>query len=88
MTKIIASSTESTPRAGTEADERLLTKSQLALRVGVSMRTIESWMAKKLIPYIKIRKTVRFHWPDVEQALKRRFGVGYAPEAIGRSVTH
>ena len=87
MTKIIAQSTEPAPHE-VKTDDGLLTKHQIALRAGVSMRTIESWMAKKLIPHIKIRKTVRFHWPDVEQALKRSFGVGYAPGAIGRSDQH
>jgi hypothetical protein len=61
-----------TARAGT------LTKRQLALRMNVSIRTVESWMQKKLIPYVKIKKTIRFIWPDVEESLRRNFGVGYS----------
>ena len=83
MTKSITKSAEPVPLEAESADG-LLTKNQVALRVGVSIRTIESWMAKKLIPYIKIRKTVRFNWPDVERALKRGFGVGYGPGTTGQ----
>jgi excisionase family DNA binding protein len=71
-----------------KAADGLLTKHQLAMRIGVSMRTVETWMARKLVPHIKIGKTVRFHWSDVEQALKRNFGVGYAPGATGTPVQH
>lgn len=69
-----------------EALDGLLNKRQIAERVGVSMRTVEFWMAKRLIPYVKIRKTVRFCWPDVEDAIKRNFGVGYAPFGRGMCV--
>jgi excisionase family DNA binding protein len=64
-----------------EPDEGMLTKRQLAERLNVSLRTVESWMSQKLVPYIKIKKTVRFIWTDVEQALKRGSSVGYGPGA-------
>ena len=67
-------------------NDRLLSKNQLAQRVGVSVRTVEFWMSKKLIPYVKVRKTVRFMWTDVEEALKRGFGVGYRLGATGNSL--
>jgi excisionase family DNA binding protein len=53
-----------------------ITKSQVAERFQVTPRTIEAWMAKRLIPFQKIGRTLRFHWPTVvafvnEQAAKR-----------------
>lgn len=74
---------ESTRTVPEGPDEGFLTKAQLAERVGVSMRTLESWMAKRMIPYVKIGKTVRFRWLDVEDTIKRNFGIGYAPFAPG-----
>jgi len=38
----------------------LITKNQLAKRVGVTSRTIESWMRLGHVPYIKIGRSVRF----------------------------
>jgi hypothetical protein len=77
MTKVVPKDSDR-QRNLFDGDDCLLTKSQLARRVNVSIRTVESWMSKKLIPYIKINKTVRFIWPDVEKALKGQFGVGAA----------
>ena len=38
----------------------LLTKGQLSDHIGVTPRTVESWMRDGLLPYIKIRRSVRF----------------------------
>jgi excisionase family DNA binding protein len=76
MSKTRADSSEHAERY-TDLRDCLLSKPQLAARLGVSLRTVESWMTKRLIPFVKIKKTVRFSWPDVEQALKQNFGVGY-----------
>jgi hypothetical protein len=43
----------------------LLTKGQLSDHIGVTPRTVESWMRDGLLPYIKIRRSVRFDLPDV-----------------------
>ena len=52
----------------------LLTKTELAKRVGVTTRTIESWMRLGYVPFIKIGRSVRFDPEDVMRALKRRHG--------------
>jgi hypothetical protein len=49
----------------------LLTKGQLSDHIGVTPRTVESWMRDGLLPYIKIRRSVRFDLPDV-MLLQRR----------------
>ena len=60
-----------------ESEQTLLTKAQLAERLNISVRTLEGWMQQRLIPYVKLSRTVRFIWADVEEALRRNFGVGY-----------
>lgn len=72
-------STFVTDPTSAEADAAAITKQQLAERLGVSVRTVEQWMHRRIIPYIKPGKAVRFFWPDVQQALRRNFGVGYPP---------
>jgi excisionase family DNA binding protein len=64
----------------------LLTKVQMAQRLNISMRTLEGWMQQRLIPYVKPGKAVRFIWPDVEQALRRKSGVGYPPGTTATNV--
>ena len=52
----------------------LITKEQLSKKVGVTPRTIESWMRLGHVPYIKIGRSVRFDQEDVMRALKRHHG--------------
>jgi excisionase family DNA binding protein len=49
----------------TGASDGLLNKWQLARKLGVGKRTVDAWMKKRRLPFIKIGKSVRFHWPDV-----------------------
>lgn len=45
--------------------DHLLTKPQIASRLQVSTRTIDSWMALGYIPFFRIGRCVRFRWDDV-----------------------
>jgi excisionase family DNA binding protein len=47
----------------------LLNKRQLALKLGISKRTVDEWMKRKRLCFVKIGKTVRFRWPDVLEKL-------------------
>ncbi len=62
------------------SNERYLTKMEVAARLGMTARTIEHWMARGIIPYLKIgrgrRATVLFKWADIEAHLKANFGSG------------
>jgi excisionase family DNA binding protein len=51
------------------ASDGLLNKRSLAVKLGVSKRTVDAWMKKKRLPFIKLGKTVRFLWPDVLEKL-------------------
>jgi excisionase family DNA binding protein len=63
------------------ASERYLSKSEVAERFGMTARTIEHWMQRGIIPYLKIgkgrRATVLFKWADIEAHLKANYGSGH-----------
>jgi len=53
----------------------LLTTEQLAETLSVSDRSIQTWVKRRWIPYIKIgKRTIRFDPEDVKEALKEKFG--------------
>lgn len=60
-----------------------ISKTDVAVRLGKTSRTVECWMRQGVIPYIKIgkgrRATVLFKWADIEAHLKSNFGVGNVP---------
>jgi excisionase family DNA binding protein len=47
----------------------LLSKKEVAARLRISPRTLDQWMRKKRVPFLKIAKSVRFRWPDVLEKL-------------------
>ena len=52
--------------------EGLLTKRGLAPRLEISPRTLDAWMKRGFVPYIKIGKSVRFRLADVLEKLGER----------------
>lgn len=54
-------------------DSAFLDKRQLAARLNMTVRTIENWQKRGILPYIRIGKVVRFHWPEVVQQLKANY---------------
>jgi excisionase family DNA binding protein len=60
-----------TQQAEAERSQGLLTKYNLAQRLQLSVRTVDTWMRAGRLPYLKVgEKTVRFRWPDVVEKLK------------------
>jgi len=51
------------------ASDSLDTKRELAARLRRSTRTVDDWMRKGKLPYLKIGKTVLFRWQDVLEKL-------------------
>ena len=54
-------------------------KAELAKALGVSQRTVDSWVAKRAIPYLAV--SPRMHLFDVEEvkaALREKFAVSAA----------
>jgi excisionase family DNA binding protein len=51
------------------ASDPVLTKREMAVRFRVSGRTIDNWMNRGYLPYLKIGKAVRFRWSEVDRQL-------------------
>jgi excisionase family DNA binding protein len=49
----------------------LLTEEQIAEKIGVTSRCIRDWRNRRIIPFLKIGRIIRFHQGDVAQALKQ-----------------
>jgi excisionase family DNA binding protein len=58
-----------TQEAINSAGDGLLNKRGLAVKLNISKRTVDAWMKKRRLPFIKVGKTVRFWWPDVLEKL-------------------
>lgn len=53
-------------------DSGLVRKQAVAKAASVSVRCVEQWMQRKLIPFVKLSpRMVRFHLPSVLAALRR-----------------
>jgi excisionase family DNA binding protein len=68
------------------SEDGYISKSQLAERMKVSTRTIETWMRERKVPYEKIGRTVRFHWGDVRSHLSRQSRVAVEPRDHLRAI--
>ena len=55
--------------ANDRASIGLLRKRELAEKLAISKRTLDVWMAKGRIPFLKVGRSVRFRWPDVLEKL-------------------
>ena len=62
------------PPASEPRDE-MLTKKELSVRLKITVRTVENWQRRGLLPFVKISKVVLFYWPDVVEHLKSNFQV-------------
>lgn len=55
--------------------ESYLTKEEAAKHLKISQAGLQKWMARRLVPYFKISRAVRFRRVDLDAALDRRFRV-------------
>lgn len=69
------------PVADATTTEGYLTKQEVARRLKKTVRTIENWQARGIIPFIKAGRSVLFNWPDVQAHLQRNFRVCRLEEA-------
>jgi excisionase family DNA binding protein len=61
---------ESAESAGNDrARVGLLRKRELAEKLAISKRTLDVWMQKGRIPFLKVGRSVRFRLPDVLEKL-------------------
>ena len=52
------------------ADEILLDKAGIARRLNKSVRTVDDWMKRGRLPYIKVGRSVLFRWGTVLEKLE------------------
>ncbi len=50
--------------------EGYIDKIEVARRIDKTVRTVENWMARGILPYYKLRHTVAFRWSEIEEHLK------------------
>ena len=58
---------------GVPPEHRLLTTAEAAAYFRVTERTVEAWRAKRLLPFRKVGRTIRYKLADLLQALDDRF---------------
>lgn len=62
--------------SGENSQPNIIRRQELAKRLAVSTRTIDNWMAKRLIPYIQISpRFYLYEFDAVLAALKKHYGV-------------
>lgn len=49
--------------------EQFINKGEVARRLGKTLRTVDNWMQRGLLPYFKIGRSISFKWSDVEAHL-------------------
>ncbi|MDF1853568.1 MAG: hypothetical protein P1U85_22215 [Verrucomicrobiales bacterium] len=63
--------------APTEA--HFVKKAEVARALGVSARTVDSWIAKRMIPYVAVSPRLHlFDLEEVKAALREKYGVSAA----------
>jgi excisionase family DNA binding protein len=59
-------------RRGSEpAPEGFIGKPEIARRLNKTIRTVDNWMQRGILPYYKIGRSVEFKWSDVESHLQQ-----------------
>ena len=57
------------PAISDVVSEKYITKRDVARRLSKTVRTVDHWMRRGLLPYYKIGRTVSFKWSEVERHL-------------------
>jgi excisionase family DNA binding protein len=50
-------------------EEGFISKPEVAKRLGKTLRTVDNWMGRGLLPYYKIGRSVNFRWSEVQHHL-------------------
>ncbi len=56
--------------------EGFLTKREVAELLGRSVRTIEDWMQRRIIPFYRVGRAVRFRWSEIQAHFAARYRIG------------
>lgn len=61
--------TETIPGQPVPLPERFIGKADVAQRLNKTLRTVDNWMQRGILPYYKIGRSVEFKWSEVEAHL-------------------
>ncbi len=65
--------------AASSPPDTFISKHELAARLKKTVRTIENWQRRGILPYVKCSHSVLFKWADVEAHLQNHFRVCSSP---------
>ena len=63
--------------ASVPAYEGYIDKRECARRLGRTPRSVDKYMARGIIPFYKLGRTVAFKWSEVDAHIKAHYRVGY-----------
>jgi len=63
------------PGAVSQTPPEFLSKEELALRLKRTVRTVEVWQKRGILPYVKCENTVLFNWAEVVTHLQKNYRV-------------
>jgi excisionase family DNA binding protein len=64
--------------------EGFIGKPEVALLLNKTVRTVDNWMARRIVPYYKMGRCVRFRWSEIEAHLQANHRVNSIPMAARR----
>ena len=70
-----ATENETNPTAGTAED--FIGKPEIARRLNKTVRTVDNWMKRGILPYYKLGHSVVFRWSEVESYLHANCRVSF-----------
>ncbi len=53
--------------------EPFIGKREVARRLGKTVRTVDNWMRRGMLPYYKCNRTVTFRWSEVQRFMGEEF---------------
>lgn len=53
----------------TATPEGFIGKTEVARRLNKTLRTVDNWMQRGILPYYKIGRSVEFKWSEIESHL-------------------
>jgi excisionase family DNA binding protein len=55
--------------------EGFIGKTEVARRLNKTVRTVDNWMGRGILPYYKLGRTIAFRWSDIEAHMKANYRV-------------
>jgi hypothetical protein len=63
-----------------ETPPDFINKAEVARRLNKTVKTVDNWMKRGILPYYKLAHTVTFRWPEIEAQLQANYRVASRPK--------